>query len=506
MRKSRLIITTVMVLICLSGCAKNPKDEIIANKDFDNMIEEAKDTEESVNMEEMSQAVNENYEVYEATLSDDSLNVSVNVDAKVYLPETDKLSMYRVRQMEITDDLLNKVRDTLAPGIPLYDGSVLDTQTKADIENEIKFLKEAMEDPYNEDIRTEYSERIAELEVAYETAPWDIVIGDEIDCKLESVADKYEKNPNEYYSWMMDLTSEGDEVYYGISDKINGEYISLYAQNNADYGNVITYSRDRKNYGCIGTVISSSCRDTCWVEGEESDFVKDNNLSVIVPPEYELTLSMDEAKQQADNLLKELGITDFVCTSQGEYYYLTSYFRDTWEGTTREAEEMYRFVYLRTIDNTVVSNEAGEKHSEGWDGDEYVKKSWPGESITIEVDNRGVVGFCYKCPLEITEEIVEGTQLKDFEQIKSTFEELVIFSYGSEEFEEMDTNIDVSEVKLGYTRISEADNFDSGLLVPAWNFVGEVDGGYIYYPPGTKVSVLIINGIDGSVINTSLGY
>ena len=52
-------------------------------------------------------------------------------------------------------------------------------------------------------------------------------------------------------------------------------------------------------------------------------------------------------------------------------------------------------------------------------------------------------------------------------------------------------------------RISEADSYDTGLLVPVWDFQGKVTDEYGSEFAG---SVMTINAIDGSIIDRSLGY
>ena len=64
-------------------------------------------------------------------------------------------------------------------------------------------------------------------------------------------------------------------------------------------------------------------------------------------------------------------------------------------------------------------------------------------------------------------------------------------------------SVQVTDVRLIYTRISEKDSFDTGLVVPVWNFEGTITDEYGHKNKGT---VLSINAIDGSVINQELGY
>ena len=74
--------------------------------------------------------------------------------------------------------------------------------------------------------------------------------------------------------------------------------------------------------------------------------------------------------------------------------------------------------------------------------------------------------------------------------------------------EESEVKVNINKVVLRYTRISEPDSFDTGLLVPTWEFIGTINGavGTRWYEGNEDIVVMSINAIDGSVINHELGY
>ncbi|MBQ9934768.1 MAG: hypothetical protein IJO70_02880 [Lachnospiraceae bacterium] len=522
MKKRYVVIVGVAIILGLVGCADNPDDSIIQNKDFDNLIEEAENTEESVNMEEMSQDVEVNYDTYVTNITDENLHVTVNVDAKVDIPATDKLSVYRVKQADVSQEMLDKVRNTLVPDVKLYDGAVLMAETKETLESEIQLYKDELaaldngtsscEPGYEDSYREECLGQIKYLEEKYENAPATIPLEDnESDYMLHTVAEKYAENPNsEYYMWQNELTTEGDEVFFGISDGKNGEYISLYVQNNEDYGNVIRYTKNSIGHTFATAVsVGGTSSLELYKDGEQSQVASDNGIAINCTDKETLNMSIDDARTQADKLLSELGLNDFACSHVGKYNEIPD-IRNT---TDLYYRPVYKFTYLRTIDNTMISNEAGTKHFEEWSGDDYVKKDWGGETIVVMVNDTGIVGLYYNSPIEITETMVEKSQLKTFDEVKGTFEEMVVIVHGVDDAslgkEEVDyhKNIEINNVVLRYARISEADNFDSGLLVPVWDFEGEIDDYNVsYLKEAIPDSVLTINAIDGSIIDHTLGY
>jgi hypothetical protein len=109
-------------------------------------------------------------------------------------------------------------------------------------------------------------------------------------------------------------------------------------------------------------------------------------------------------------------------------------------------------------------------------------------------------------PLSVDETVVDSANIKSFDEIKKIFEEMVVIKSANnpqlEDDEAVTVNID--NIRLVYARISEEDSFDTGLLVPIWDFQGSVQN-----QSGNKIvdgSVISINAIDGSVVDWSLGY
>ena len=94
---SYLLLSGVAAAILLSGCQKSPEKSMVKNKDLDQMVEEAGDTSQgSADLREVAG----DYETYQTTIEDESLHVAVRVDAKVDVPKTDQMSVFRVKQRD----------------------------------------------------------------------------------------------------------------------------------------------------------------------------------------------------------------------------------------------------------------------------------------------------------------------------------------------------------------------------------------------------------------------
>lgn len=519
MRKGRKLFVAGMVLsVCLCGCQKSPESSIVTNKDFDNMIDEAENTENgSSDVESLA----ENYDTYQTTIEDESLKVTVNVDAKVDIPETEKMSVFRVSQKNIDQAFLDKFLDTLSPDVAYYEGWASSIKTRSEIESEIQTYKGLMAEAdayvangdWTEDdvevMKAEYQSAIDKLQEEYENADETVNVKDyPSDGKIYSVEERYDANPsNNYYSWQYGLNPEG-EVYYAISDAADGNYRTVYMQNNVDYGNCIRYRSSRMGQVWLSSVYVGLLDSSLgiWKDGESAaDTGMDtNNIILQEVSDEPLTISEEEAKQQADELISSLGFTDFECSESGIYCEVPDIRTENTDSNIYKYHKMYVLIYMRNIDGVFVDNSGGSKYTEGWDGDLYVKRLWPGEAISVYVNDSGIIGFDYAAPIEVLETVVEKSNMKTFDEIKDIFEEMVIVA-NARTNEDLSVTINVDRVVLRYTRISEADSFDTGLLVPVWDFMGTVslENGAVV---NENVNVLTINAIDGSVIDRELGY
>lgn len=507
-------------VLLLSACQQNPDSSIVVNKDMDRLIEEAgKEEGAAVELTDMA----ENYDSYQTTLQDDSMRVTINVDAKVDIPQTEQMSVMRVRQQPVSQELLNQVIEELGEGETLYDGAkTVSAPTRSDIENDIssyksemEMLKESHDEDEISDSLAELQRKIDELQAEYENTPAEIVWeGNESDGLIHSAAEMNEKSGGiDFYDWEYSLNPDG-EVFYGVNDGENGTYAAFFVQNNEDYGNCIRYRRGRHGYEFVASANTSSTdfeNQGYGIWDPEDDISKQDEHDMKDEVEDDMveytdeaaTLLETEARTEADTLLEKLGFSDFQYYEGGLYNEMVD-IRKTNEHGYRK---VYIFKYMRNIDGAFVTFDVAGKHDEGWDGNVYVKKYWPVECIEIRVNDDGIVGFDYNAPLAIEEVIVDRASMKSFEEIRDIFEQMAVVTNAQTEIDsdtpEGNVSIQVDRVILGYARISEADSYDTGLLVPVWDFRGEITNLYGYTEVG---SVLTINAIDGSIIDRSIGY
>lgn len=146
-------------------------------------------------------------------------------------------------------------------------------------------------------------------------------------------------------------------------------------------------------------------------------------------------------------------------------------------------------------------------------------RAWDYESLTAAVDGDGnLISLVWLAPLKVTETIAESTTLLPYAEIKNIFETQMNRVLAEED--KRDGALTVTGVQLGLFRIREQNNTEAGLLIPAWFFTGTFAYGEtrraeraavgFQYPDSdwydAQDPLLIVNAIDGSIIDPWMGY
>ena len=125
---------------------------------------------------------------------------------------------------------------------------------------------------------------------------------------------------------------------------------------------------------------------------------------------------------------------------------------------------------------------------------------WDYECVIAAVSPDGVLlSLNWRGSAKVTETVAKTTTLLSYEEISDFFRQQMnrcLYGEGAE--------MTVTAVKLGLFRIREQNSMETGLLVPAWVFTGRLttsDGGQKEYNP-----LLVVNAIDGSIIDAGKGY
>ena len=500
-QKLGAIIICIAMLSSMAACQKSPDSSLVVNKDLDKLIEEAEGTDtEKVKIEDIADI---EYEDYITSFEDSDLGVKVNVNAKVDIPKADHLSVFRVKQVPFTQEFIDKVRTELMGDTPIYDGYALHIETKGEIEDIITYWRAAMNETDDETIRAEYQERIDELQEEYEAAPTEIDLSE------------YPSDGKLYHS--EDSTDPDSEVIFAVSDGSDGSYSSFRVSNSPKSSNKLEFEMNKVGHAGImsSADIEPYIGDIDEILADKSNKEKPENYTGVdvvyadsSPISYvqlkgeTCTITEDEAISAADTFLEKLGLTEFSCYDIG---IINSQFYVAQGQPLIVYRTHYALTYYRNIDGVFLTQSSGTKNnmSDGTGGT-FTKKRWGPEIISVYINDDGIIGFTYSSPLEITETVVENSNIKSFEDVRDTFEKMMVVTNAGKYTTKV---FDIDRVRLRYSRISEANSYDTGLIVPVWDFSGHCetasDGVIIF--DGYKTA-LAINAIDGSIIDPDLGY
>ena len=514
MNKKRMTVFALALLL-LTGCAENPDSDIIIHKDMEKLIDEAQQTDES----KAEVADFQQFDHYTAELENEALHVTVHADADVDIPQTDKLSVFRVKQHIFTNADIEPFRQAFFGDAQLYDGILMSQEIKSDLEPQIADARARLDEVTALEPKTDSEARDREtmmqehqrwldaLQERYENAPFEASLVP-TDGKLQNVAEKLASGENQtYWKWLSGLESE--EV---VEMRTADNHASLFVSNNPDRGNCLCYSASpvgTEFMTILGTMYRHDLRNA--KKKPNSDILLlDGGLdpaTKLTPiPNDSAELSQEEAQKQADEFLQKLGLGDFAFSEGGKYQvYLDLRTKDG----NHYKQTCYVLHYYRSFDGVMLDQASGMKFAEDWEGGSYRKQEWPGEAIEFMINDAGIVGFSWNAPLEIMETVVDHASLQPFEQVRDTFEKMMPMTGASNDPENLGKEINIDRVTLTYSRISEKDSFDTGLVVPVWGFRGTskdflVSEGYPMNP--TYSTQMAINAIDGSVIDSILGY
>lgn len=550
-RKTRIVaacIAVLMLAMCvLTACHPTPENTIVVGKDQGKMLEDAQQTEEGNETVEERLNAPQTYSV-DISATDGKLTVAAD-DSTIILPNIDRIPTVRVKAADFTQEQVDKMITVLFDGQTIYEvewGPETKDEILAQIVNH-KRMK-ASEEYSSEGDQAQLDEMIARLEALYEKAPEtseDII--SESDGQIKQLESKDENNEHVAY-------------YTGISVSTNTEDYErseqLWVQNNDDMTEStfdVRTDSDGNVRGMSARIITRNamlhynnnliggCINWGW---SHAPIAVDENTVIDNPNVLDkLRMTPEEAKEQVETLLKKAGIDEMAVCAM---YLVDDEMDGSCDGIVSPAENYaYRIYCCRTVNGMLCSYNRGVASTGGGmpgieDGiDEAIKEAsengtspdlsdykymseWVYETFEVVISDQGIISLYWSSPLEITETVVEDTALLSFEEIAERFERQMKIEHEVQANEEYitDMTFTVEHVSLELQRITEQDSIENGLLVPAWNFYGTSVTTYDFEDSGDgsevasvskrgfsePVSLMTINAINGSIINTERGY
>lgn len=496
-----LILTVLISIFFLVSCQLTPENEIVAQKNTKKMLDMAMDTKNSTKISSI-----EVPERLKADFTGSDGKTTIKSDATIQLPNTNILPVTRVVAADFTQEVIDSFHNLFLANTEMYD--VQTQMTKSEIEESIVYWRRVI-NTYPE-LEEQIIPDINALEEAYPNAP-EYIEKNPSDFQLR-IMESYlpgqslvsEHNIGLHVSEMKD--SQGQERSFQVTNN-SGRQKPLrneYADGSIETfpvrkGAVLVYMDNR--LGKIDIVY----QPIRTVTGETTvDAIAEDYLS----------LTPVQAQENVENLIEELGAQLAVA----EVLLLGN-------GQTDEAGFIVKEPTAYAYAVRCVSTAGGvpcirlavpmilpDKEFGGTWG------SWQHETMGIGIDDSGIYTISWTSPHEVVDTVIEDAKILPFDDIMDRFEQMMIAKYShfttgsGEPIKAVDISID--QVVLAYMRIAEQDSFDSGLLVPVWSFHGIRTVSYdakdsvpwVFDSYSEGVPILIINAIDGTIIDPELGY
>jgi hypothetical protein len=327
------------------------------------------------------------------------------------------------------------------------------------------------------------------------------------------------------------------EAYQTASDIFEEKEIDLSSDTFAALGQVtgaVDFGKSRKTYLTINRMLGGAGGNVEFNNLDDGvglpfNFDLDSDFSHM----NDITISKDEAIQFGLDYIQKLGETGFApslvlagyCQPRGtstlqiEDYpqcYKILFTRSVEGVSTTYRENRYDLFMsspLPSDDNSGVSSNTEAQYA----------PYCPQEYIEMIIRDSGVNYMYWEMPSKQTRILNENMELKPFDEIVERFKNQVLYESAASLTTDdavIKKTLVIDRVELGMMQVRKKDSASALMMVPTWTFFGKTilkyaepqPGGYLldenneYISEVPGYSYLIINAVDGSIINPALGY
>jgi hypothetical protein len=288
------------------------------------------------------------------------------------------------------------------------------------------------------------------------------------------------------------------EGTYNPSQYETGEELNALAHSDAGYETLLVNNSDVTTNSVI---YSRMPKDFAQNMGYYAVIAEDTDLTGTAP----LTISEAQARQTAETVIQALGI-DYLALAKSDKA-VGGDPRDQLFGGLNPRCQAWLLRYTRTVSRvpTIYTDFECMKVETDDQADPIMY-----ESMTFAIDDSGIIGFQWSSPYEITGTVTDSAKILSFKDCASVFETMV-FPVNEWMAENGSATIQVKQAKLGMSRVTERDVRGEGLLIPVWDFIGDVvmtytNGGQTRQMKLEDWDLLTVNAVNGDVIDRNLGY
>jgi hypothetical protein len=502
------VFVILIAILLLAACQPTPDHDFIVQKDTERLVEtvELKNANEDVSIEPADMPDNplvKMDERYAFDFVNDNGRLHIHADADVYVPETGKVPMARVKGDYFTDAFAKKLFDKIYQGETAYIRTNETRRlTKSELAEMIVYYQDLVDTGRTEDKMMDEEEAIEcinEWKEEYKTAP------DEAEEIKPVVSDG-----------TMLLRNVTDDSPYALFQHV--QYYELWtrgelgelqicrsAETDLSIQDHMVYHRDPLEEGDFRWISYNESIDS----GRKLDLNKPFDCHVCSTEDhtcaYGQTISPYDATELCRSFLEDLDVTDIVPISP-----IDTYVTKNTDGSVDDC--IYFIDFVRTVYGTPV---AYLTQCESYMF-EQTEIPWDYETIRFLVDSKGINSLTWQYPVQVTKLISSDAAVLTLEQAENIFENMSVIIYDAQTYHnDKPIYIDVliSRVELSLVRVREKNAPGrTGLYIPAWVFYGKAVSNYREPVMQEMIDkrmtgvILAVNAIDGSIIDLGHGY
>ena len=493
-----------IIILCLSlallfACVPTPEEEFVSHKDADQMLESA--TVDDVPVV----PIREQYGIPE-TLTDEEVFAdgafTIRIDARVEVPDTNAIPILRVERDVVDQKTVTTIFNRLCAGRTLY-RSGDSSMTKTQIAERINELLTTLEDPsLDAGTRASFEAQVASLKEQFPTAP--------------DSADELIASDGTMYSYPCRDNADSPEfLRYGLRLQTNDDLPPLFFDvriTDPDNPNTTENGKDAQKSSYLGFMDDRNRAH--GGDGQTRIAIRNPDEPTELNDYPQVTYLPKQAIEDAKQFLADVGLNDIAPDAIALVF----------DGA--QAVYGYQINCVRVFGGINGTNLHATTYL---DMNERYAPEWDYEEIELYIDAQGVYDFSWGYPVRVTETLKDATKLLPFEKIIETFKSRIwtenavwivtdLASAGGDEQGFCTTGLDfeITRITLSLQRVMEPNRFDSGMLVPVWNFWGVKRMIDTHKTTGEQKTIvrddrmtnpfLSINAIDGSVIDPWVGY
>ena len=497
-KKYALIVLSALILSSVCACQKAPESGIVTSKNdgaFEAALEVTPDPAAAPEDTEPMTYIDS------FTGMEEEIRFEIDLDEPAV---TTALPVIQVRPQELTPEMAERAARAIFGEADIYEYT--SEFSKAEIEQAIMKLKQEMfdwetrvanegADQDDQDlIREEYSRRIAGLESSYESAPESV----------QQTLCTWEYHEENYYK-----SSAGAGEYQDAGHR----YIKALAELNGKTWVYQAMSRMQDDYRVQSLSLYEDDRGVSDddISAAEWEAMKAEHAA------YLEIADLEAEQTQALALAESLGSRRWVAVPR---YVLEA--NSDW-ATTDES-----VVVLTPVYNGVPVT----WHFGGFNprSEDIYASTYGYEEMTVLFDADGISGFNYSNMLEVVATVNDNVEILPFEKILTAAENQMKMTNGTDlnmSYGEWVSALEISvtNAELGLSRVRIKDSAADFYLIPTYTFYGIVtaldengepimisdydENGHEIgesFPYTTAKELAVINAVDGSAINTLLGY